>query len=172
MGPRVRGDDIGPNSCSRHGTQASAAWLTGPHREGENVGGAVPWPLKIEAYSIHRSEELDQVMKHQDALPLPAIALQAIATMGPRDEVPEQASFPWFASTMLACESFEVIRLRLAKLLIGGDDAEREAQLMVSEKVDAAIEAGANWLAGATPASIIDRYREHVAANARRLAAS
>ena len=43
---------------------------------------------------------------------------------------------------------------------------------MVSEKVDAAIEAGANWLAGASPASIIDRYREHVAANARRLAAS
>lgn len=110
-------------------------------------------------------------MKHQDALPLPATALQAVANMGPRDEVPEQASFPWFASAMLACESLEVIRLRLARLLIGGDDAEREAQLMVSEKVDAAIEAGANWFAGATPAAIIDRYREHVAANAKRLSA-
>jgi hypothetical protein len=41
---------------------------------------------------------------------------------------------------------------------------------MVSEKIAAAFEAGANWLAGATPAAIVGRYREHVAANAKRLA--
>jgi hypothetical protein len=78
--------------------------------------------------------------------------------------------FPWFASAMLAMESCEVVRLRLAKLTTADDDAEREARLMVSEKIVAAFEAGANWLAGATPAAIVGRYREHVAANARRLA--
>jgi hypothetical protein len=108
-------------------------------------------------------------MKHHDTPPLPVIAFQAIVNMAPRDEMPEQASFPWYASTMLAYESFEVIRLRLERLLIGGDDAHHEARLMVSEKVDAMFEAGASLMAGATPASIIDRYREHVAANTRRL---
>lgn len=102
--------------------------------------------------------------------PLPVIAFQAIANMAPRgDVVPEQASFPWYASTMLAYESFEVIRLRLEKILLGGDDAHHEARLMVSEKVDAMFEAGASLMAGATPASIVDRYREHVAANTKRL---
>jgi hypothetical protein len=72
---------------------------------------------------------------------------------------------------MLAFESFEVIRLRLEKLLIGGDAADQEALLMVSEKIDAMFEAGANLMAGATSASIVDRYREHVAANTKRLSA-
>jgi len=43
---------------------------------------------------------------------------------------------------------------------------------MVSEKIAAAFEAAANWLSGATPGTIIGRYREHVAANAKRLSAS
>jgi hypothetical protein len=72
---------------------------------------------------------------------------------------------------MLAFESCEVIRLRLAKLAVGDDEADCEARLMVDEKVDAMFEAGASLLAGASAASIIDRYREHVAANARRLSA-
>ena len=42
---------------------------------------------------------------------------------------------------------------------------------MAGEKIAAAFEAAASWLAGATPAAIIDRYREHVAANLRRLSA-
>ena len=37
------------------------------------------------------------------------------------------------------------------------------------EKIAAAVEAAASWLAGATPAAIIDRYREHVADNRKRL---
>jgi hypothetical protein len=110
-------------------------------------------------------------MNRQNTPPLPAAALEAVANMAPRDETPEQMSFPWYASTMLAFESFEVIRLRLEKLLIGGDAADHEARLMVSEKIDAMFEAGANLMAGATPASIVDRYREHVAANTRRLSA-
>jgi hypothetical protein len=40
---------------------------------------------------------------------------------------------------------------------------------MVTEKVFAAFEAGAKLLAGASIASIVNRYREHVADNARRL---
>jgi hypothetical protein len=79
--------------------------------------------------------------------------------------------FPWFAGAMLAIESSEVVRLRLAKFAHQDADAEREAVLMVSEKFTAAFEAAANWFAGATPATIISRYREHVAANARRLSA-
>jgi AraC family transcriptional regulator len=73
------------------------------------------------------------------------------------------------ASAMLAMQSCEVVRLQLSKF-VGQDDedSEREASLMVSEKNFAAFEAGANWLARASPASIIGRYREHVAANARR----
>ncbi len=110
-------------------------------------------------------------MKQEYALPLPVAAFQAIANMAPRDEVPEQTSFPWHASAMLACESLEVIRLRLEKLMLGGDGADREARLMVSEKIDAMFEAGASLMSGATPAAIVERYREHVAANAKRLSA-
>jgi hypothetical protein len=79
--------------------------------------------------------------------------------------------FPWFAGTMLALESCEVVRLRLAKLAAADDDAEREARLMVGEKIAAWFDAGASWLAGATAGTIIGRYREHVAANAKRLSA-
>jgi hypothetical protein len=79
--------------------------------------------------------------------------------------------FPWFASAMLAVESAEVVRLRLEKFANQTDDAEAEACLMVSEKIAAAFEAATNWLSGATAATIIGRYREHVAANAKRLSA-
>ncbi len=79
--------------------------------------------------------------------------------------------FPWLAGAMLAFEACEVISLRLAKLAVAGEDSDREAQLMVSEKVDAMFEATASLMAGASTADIIDRYREHVAANARRLLA-
>ena len=79
--------------------------------------------------------------------------------------------FPWFSGAMLAIESCEVVRLRLEKLANCNGEAEREACLMAGEKIAAAFEAAASWLAGATPAAIIDRYREHVAANLRRLSA-
>jgi hypothetical protein len=78
-------------------------------------------------------------------------------------------AFPWFASTMLAIESYEVFRLRLEKFAKQEDGAGSEACLMVSEKIAAAFEATASLFAGATPAAIIDRYREHVAANTKRL---
>jgi hypothetical protein len=79
--------------------------------------------------------------------------------------------FPWYAGTMLAIESCEVVWLRLEKLSHADAAAEREAELMVGEKIAAAFEATVSWLSGAAPAAIIRRYREHVADNARRLSA-
>ena len=77
--------------------------------------------------------------------------------------------FPWFTTAMLAIESNGVIGLRLMKMAAGGSGAMREAQLMISEKVDAAIEAGTGLLLGGSPAAMVERYREHVAANSNRL---
>ena len=88
--------------------------------------------------------------------------------MGPFFESSD-ASFPWLASAMLAFEACEVIHLRLAKLAAGDGEADCEARLMVSEKVDAMFEAGASMMAGASAAVIVGRYREHVAANSKRL---
>ena len=79
--------------------------------------------------------------------------------------------FPWYAVTMLLIESNGVIGLRLMKMVGGGQEAQREAELMVSEKVDAFAEAIGSLCGGATSAMVINRYREHVAANALRLAA-
>ena len=76
---------------------------------------------------------------------------------------------PWFTVTLLALESSEVIGLRVAKLAGGGVDAQHEAHLMVSEKIDAVVEVGIRLLCGATAANVISRFREHVAANAERL---
>jgi hypothetical protein len=70
---------------------------------------------------------------------------------------------------MLAVEANGVVLLRLLKLMSGGSNALREAELMVSEKVDAAFEATTNLMAGASGDEIVHRYRQHVAANAKRL---
>jgi hypothetical protein len=71
---------------------------------------------------------------------------------------------------MLAVESGGVVALRMMKLMLGGSDALYEAELMVSEKVNAAFEATASLIAGASGHDVIHRYRQHVAANAARLA--
>jgi hypothetical protein len=70
---------------------------------------------------------------------------------------------------MLAVESSSVIALRMMKLMLGGSGAFHEAHLMVSEKVDAALEATANLMTGASDEDVIRRYRQHVAANVVRL---
>ena len=69
----------------------------------------------------------------------------------------------------VAMESSDVIALRMMKLMLGGSGALHEVHLMVSEKVDAAFEATANLMAGASGDDVIRRYRQHVAANAVRL---
>jgi hypothetical protein len=70
---------------------------------------------------------------------------------------------------MLAVESNGVIALRMMKLMLGGKRARREAELMVSEKMKAAFEASASLMVGASGDQIVRRYRQHVAANAKRL---
>jgi hypothetical protein len=111
---------------------------------------------------IPQSKKLSSAMMNESFS-----GLDRHAVLGGSDD-----GFPWVAGAMLAMESCEVVNLRLLKFADHDAVSEREASLMVSEKIFAAFEAGANWLAGASPASIIGRYREHVAANAKRLSAS
>jgi hypothetical protein len=70
---------------------------------------------------------------------------------------------------MLAVEANRVIGLRMMKLMLGGRSARREAELMISEKIDAAIKASASAMTGASADEIVRRYRRRVAANAKRL---
>jgi hypothetical protein len=70
---------------------------------------------------------------------------------------------------LLAAEANAVIALRMMKLMRGGKSARREANLMVSEKINAAFEATASLVAGASGDEIVHRYRQHVAKNAKRL---
>jgi hypothetical protein len=70
---------------------------------------------------------------------------------------------------LLAAEANYVVALRMMKLMRGGKSARREAELMVSEKIHAAFEASTSLMAGASSDKIINRYRRHVAANAKRL---
>ena len=76
---------------------------------------------------------------------------------------------PWFTLVSLTLESSEVIGLRVAKLAGGGIDARQEADLIVSEKVNAVFELSARLISGATVVDVVERIREQVAANARRL---
>lgn len=77
--------------------------------------------------------------------------------------------YPWYPALMLAVESNNVIDIRLRKIASSGVNATDETRLMVSEKVDAAIEAGSMLMSGRKPADVIDLYRKHVAENAARL---
>jgi hypothetical protein len=76
---------------------------------------------------------------------------------------------PWLSATLLAFEASDVMRLRMLKMAFGGGDAFAELHLMMTEKVSAAAEAVTSMMRGGTPMSVIERYREQVAANACRL---
>ncbi|ACL55080.1 hypothetical protein [Methylobacterium nodulans] len=76
----------------------------------------------------------------------------------------------WVESVLLAVESQSVIARRLVKLAACDAAAAAEAHQMVSEKVGALIEASGTLLAGGSMGAVLARYREHVAANAARLA--
>lgn len=79
---------------------------------------------------------------------------------------------PIFSSIMLAIESRRVIELRLVRLAWGGREGRAEMQSMVTEKVQAAGEAMTTLMLGGSPETVIARYREHVAFNAKRLSAA
>lgn len=76
---------------------------------------------------------------------------------------------PYLSSMMLALEAQRVIELRLVRLAWGGAEAQQEAQLMVAEKVDAAIEAAGTLMTGGSLETVVARYREHVGTNEARL---
>ena len=78
--------------------------------------------------------------------------------------------FSWYVTFMLAVEANGVIAQRLFKLAEGGSAARKEAELMMSEKVGASFEASGILWGGGSITNVIERYREHVAANAKRLA--
>ena len=78
--------------------------------------------------------------------------------------------FNWFDVTLLAMESQAVINLRIMRLAAGGPTAQAEAFQMVTEKVSAAVEAAGTLMTGGSAATVVSRYREHVGANATRLA--
>ena len=70
---------------------------------------------------------------------------------------------------MLAAEANGVVGLRMMKLMRGGKRARSEADLMVREKIDAALEATSQLMAGGSAEKIVRGYRKRVAANAKRL---
>ena len=80
---------------------------------------------------------------------------------------------PWMTLSLdaarLAFEANDVIGLRLMRLAAGGASAQAEAQLMVSEKAFAALEAAGVLAAGGSAADVIRGYRKKVRANARRM---
>jgi hypothetical protein len=96
-----------------------------------------------------------------------AMTLLAVATSHCRSAA--VFFFPWYPALMLAFESSNVIDLRLWKIARGGQRAATESHLMVKEKIDALFEAGSVLVEGGNPATVIDMYRKHVAANAARL---
>jgi hypothetical protein len=83
---------------------------------------------------------------------------------------------PWFKlsldAMLLAVEAQTVIGLRLARIAGGGSIAAAEVELMVSEKIAAAAEAGGLLLGGGTIHGVLKGYRRKVRANARRMKGS
>jgi len=71
----------------------------------------------------------------------------------------------------LAIEANEVIGLRILSITSGKTAAFTEIQLMIAEKLDAGAEAGRSLISGQSATSVIERYRELVASNRRRLSA-
>jgi hypothetical protein len=70
---------------------------------------------------------------------------------------------------MLAFKAPKVIELRLIRIAWGGAESPAEMQSMLSETFHAAMEATDTLMMGGSLATVIERYREHVAANTKRL---
>ncbi len=80
-----------------------------------------------------------------------------------------------FQSTMLAIESQQVIAMRLTKFALGGPDVQREAELMISEKMQSMAETSRMLVMAALGGDatgahkVVKHYRGKVSANVRRL---
>jgi hypothetical protein len=101
-----------------------------------------------------------------------SMGLRASSPAACRGAEKETMLNPFLAVVLLGFEANHVIHLRVMKIAKGDEAARNEAFLMVDEKVLAALEACGSLFAGRGPEVVINRYREHVAANAKRLAAS
>ena len=75
----------------------------------------------------------------------------------------------WLDMMMLGIEVQHAVALRLLKLSKGGVHAQRESQLMISEKIMAGMIAGSQMVNGSSPTRIVKSYRAKVRANIRRL---
>jgi hypothetical protein len=75
----------------------------------------------------------------------------------------------WFNMMMLAGEAQQVIWLRTIKLALGGAKAEREAKLMVSEKINSAQVEALKLMMGGSLDSTTKNVRRKVRANRKRL---
>lgn len=78
---------------------------------------------------------------------------------------------PFHSLMMLGLEAQKVIEMRLVRIAWGGLEGQAELQSMVAEKVSASLEAFGTLMSGGSPETVVERYREHVAANAQRLSA-
>ena len=76
----------------------------------------------------------------------------------------------WFSALTLMADALEVMDMRLRQMAAGNGTSD-EMFLMVTEKLDAASEAGAIFIRGGDCGHVLDHYRKIVAANARRLSA-
>lgn len=77
----------------------------------------------------------------------------------------------WFTLAKLAIEANGVIASRVTLMTTGAITA-AEAQLMVTEKVFAAAEAGVVLTTGGSMDRVVRGYRRRIKANARRLSGS
>jgi len=77
----------------------------------------------------------------------------------------------FFPLIRLAMEANEVIGLRLLAIASGRTDALTEIHLMITEKLHAGAEAAISLMSGQSGASVVEKYRELVASNQRRLSA-
>jgi len=81
-----------------------------------------------------------------------------------------------FQSTMLAIEAQQVIAMRLTKMALGGPGVQKEAALMVSEKLETMAHGSRLMMRGALDGKsdmnadkVVALYRRKVTANKRRL---
>jgi hypothetical protein len=75
----------------------------------------------------------------------------------------------WLNMMMLASETQQVIWLRTMKLALGGAKAEREAKLMVNEKINSAQTETLKLLIGGSLDTTTKNIRRKVRANRKRL---
>lgn len=75
----------------------------------------------------------------------------------------------WIKLAQLGVEAQEVMWLRTMKRAAGGSKADREAKLMVQEKIDTAQTETLKLLFGGSPDAMVGNYRRKVKANRKRL---